>query len=721
MRNCEHGSVPGSEDGPHDLQCYFTGTISDGFNCSWTTGTHHTNATLYKLNIHWKRTSGINTPTTIDNITGVFYTIPRKQLYISDNATIWVETMNMCQKSKSITLIPAKSERPEAPSNLKYSWQSGGLLLERKASKGYLYQILITKAETTEWQCFNLTDSEALRGLERQSAYDFRVRCKIMATSSIWSAWSKMYHVPPDLNKPEIYLLVTKPSLETGKRLVHLRWKKSDDTFNASKYGNTKYNITVGRLPLNSVNKNKSDAANNGEYYLNVSHAAFKVEIKAFNSASFSTSEIDIAPYVQMELRNKINATLLGKDSIFISWNSKETKKIRYVVDWGPVIGNETHIVQSKVTRNLHNYTLKGQFNPKQRYRIMLHKRPVKWKQPVTSEVTVGIVDVYTVEGTPSVGPTNVKVISVQKYSATIRWDHIPEDKCQGFLQGYKIFYFSKNVTNSSKVVSVNSSTTNYTLRGLLQKTFYTIEISGFTKAGEGAKSQSEIFQTKDSGDDALAAIAVLVCVAIIVFVFLVTWICSVLVKSIKKKFWPAIPNPGNSNAIQIIERVSSLPHLDSESSEQNSNLLDIKREEELDNLHTIEEITSSFIDYGLQENEPKNVPDQKTKHEVTQKPTVIQFTDYTTMENFQQIMSIIPSNSIQPTRNETEYNAETEYQRSDNLTLNYTKQGFHHMGANTTEGNPLVATECSSLLVNPDNITDSQALQPQGLLETDS
>ncbi|XP_062903760.1 leukemia inhibitory factor receptor [Mobula hypostoma] len=377
--------------------------------------------------------------------------------------------------------------------------------------------------------------------------------------------------------------------------------------------------------------------------------------------------------------------------------------------------------MHSKIIRNLQNYTLKGQFKPKQRYRIMLQRRYTKWKRPAISEVTVGVVDMYTVEGTPSIGPTNVKVISVRKSSATIKWDHIPEDKCQGFLQGYKIFYYSKNVTNSSKVVLVNSSTTNYTLRGLLQKTFYTVEISGFTKAGEGAKSQPEFFKTKDSGDDALAAIAVGVCVAIIVFVFLVTWICSLLVKRIKKQFWPAIPNPGNSNAIQIIERVSSLPHLDSESSELNSNLLDIKREEELENLHTIEEITSSFIDYGLQENEPKNVPDQKPKNEVTQKPTVVQFTDYTTMENFQQIMSIIPSNNIQPTRSETEYNAETEYQQSDNLILNYTKQGFHHMSTNTTEGNPLVATECSALLVNPDNITDAQALQSQGLLETNS
>ncbi|XP_062905816.1 uncharacterized protein LOC134347354 [Mobula hypostoma] len=223
MRNCEHESVPGSKDGPHDLVCYFTGDIIDGFNCSWTAGTRHTNATLYKLNIHWKY-MGRNV-TIFSDITGVLYTIPRKKLYISSNATIWVETMNMCQASKSITLIPEKSERPEAPSNLNYSWKSGQLLLKRKASQRYLYQIAIAKGGTTDWQRLNFTDSEALRGLEPQSAYDFQVRCKTMATSSIWSLWSKTYHVPPDLNKPQIYPPVTKPLQKTGIRSVLLRWK----------------------------------------------------------------------------------------------------------------------------------------------------------------------------------------------------------------------------------------------------------------------------------------------------------------------------------------------------------------------------------------------------------------------------------------------------------------------------------------------------------------
>lgn len=47
---------------------------------------------------------------------------------------------------------------------------------------------------------------------------------------------------------------------------------------------------------------------------------------------------------------------------------------------------------------------------------------------------------------------------------------------------------------------SINSSTTSYHLTGLKEKTIYRVEISGFTKAGEGSPSFSPQFSTLKYG-----------------------------------------------------------------------------------------------------------------------------------------------------------------------------------------------------------------------------
>ncbi|XP_069795197.1 interleukin-6 receptor subunit beta isoform X2 [Narcine bancroftii] len=701
-RDCEEDLVVGSQDGPHDLECHFTGQIEKGLICSWTPGMQHTNATLYKLNIFWKE-RGFNS--TFPDISGVLHTIPRNKLYISEYATMWVTTMNMCQRSKSITLIPLESGRPETPSNIKYFWESGHL--NWSISNKYLYQIMIRKAGTTNWHVFNFTQSALPQTLEQMTTYEFRVRHKTLSTPGLWSLWTNTNYVLPELtNMPRIYSAESGLLPNPGKRSVSLRWEKPAEILNTSVFENTTYTITIQRQPVVAECAESTFNTSNEEYTLNLSQASFRVKIHASNSAGKSPAdEKVIPPFNEMRLRNKINATPLGNDSIFIRWNSIKAKMQKYVVDWGPVIGNATSDIHSEIIRNkLQNYTLKGKFKPMQRYRIMLHRRIKNCRRLVISEETIGIVDVYTVEGTPRIGPTNIKVTNILKSSVVIKWDPIPEDECQGFLQGYKIVCYSKDFISNNltfiSAVSVNSTSTNCTLRGLLQNTFYAIEISGLTKAGEGAKSHLVTFEIKDFGDGELTAVAVGVCIAIIIFVLLVAWTCLVLVQRVKKLFWPNIPNPGNSHAICIMQRGSSEPHLVAESLYLNSNLLKVEREEELENLHTIEEITSSLTDYGLQEDKPNNALDQKFKSNLTVIKAVIQVTDYTTMEHFQQIMPIITSSDMtaQHARSQTECNG--QYQQRDILVPSYVKQRVHHASTQTAEGNPLIAlaSECQEL-----------------------
>ncbi|XP_032874717.1 oncostatin-M-specific receptor subunit beta-like [Amblyraja radiata] len=288
--------------------------------------------------------------------------------------------------------------RPEPPSDIKYSWISGRLHLQREAQEKYLHQIAIRKVGTIEWRLFNFTQAGTIDELEQPAAYEFKARCKTISATSLWSLWSHVNYVPPELiYKLQIHTPVIKLLTDPGIRSVFIHWEAVND----SRHDRTRYNITIERLPAKprNVNTIQVDREN---YHLQLSQAPYKVRVQAYNSVSCSpASEIAISPYNPIELRNKITATALGNDSLFISWNPMKGKRTKHVIDWGPVIGNQTHITHSKVIpKELQNYTLMGQFNPKQRYRIMLHKRAKK-RQELTPpiEVTIGIVDVYTVEG----------------------------------------------------------------------------------------------------------------------------------------------------------------------------------------------------------------------------------------------------------------------------------------------------------------------------------
>ncbi|XP_078413620.1 interleukin-6 receptor subunit beta [Cetorhinus maximus] len=681
-------------DGPRNLECYYTGEIENGLNCSWTPRHNHTNAATYTLKISWRNRKPPKNES-FTHITSTFYTIPRKCLYISENATIWVETVDqrnrICQRTKSITLIPQEAERPDTPSNIQHRRMSGKLLLTWDASEKLQYELRYRQAGTANWHSVNFRPSETLQELEQLAAYEFQMRCKYISKISFWSLWSNIYNVPPELTDvPLIQTLVTKLLQEPGKRIVTIKWENPATAINATVSG---YNITIERILANQNNIIELFKTVNKEHTFILSQAPFKFRVAAYNSASSSpANEIVISAFNQMSLNNKINATPQGNDSILISWHSDMNKRTKgYIVDWGPVYGNETRIECSKkIKRGRQTYTLKGNFEPKQRYRIMLHKKTIKWKILNNTEITVGVVDVYTLEGTPRSGPNNIMVTNISKTTAMIRWDQIPEDECQGFLQGYKIFcYVSEaSVSNTSRAISVNSSITSYMLPGLLQKTVYTIQISGFTKTGEGTRSEAVSFTTKEFDDGELQNIAVIVSIAIIGFVLLVSWSCLFLVRRIKKMFWPSIPNPGNSHAIQIIRRGSSLPHLENELLNLKSNSHLTETEEELESLHTIEEVTSALTDYGLQENEQNNIASQEPRSDLNDKPPVVQVTDYTTMEHFRQIMPAIRGSNtvIQTNRSETECNN----QQSDSLILSYMKQQVHQTSIQRAEDNPL-------------------------------
>ncbi|XP_048579474.1 uncharacterized protein LOC116616082 isoform X2 [Nematostella vectensis] len=103
------------------------------------------------------------------------------------------------------------------------------------------------------------------------------------------------------------------------------------------------------------------------------------------------------------------------------------------------------------------------------------------FSEPVTAQ---------TGEGAPTVGPEGLSGYSLSSFSIFANWSAMDAKDVPGILRGYVLFYKNMNITDAStKNVTVDSSTTEYTLEGLSLYSKYKIEVAAVTVA-VGEKSQ---------------------------------------------------------------------------------------------------------------------------------------------------------------------------------------------------------------------------------------
>ncbi|KAK3508682.1 hypothetical protein QTP70_003314 [Hemibagrus guttatus] len=191
-------------------------------------------------------------------------------------------------------------------------------------------------------------------------------------------------------------------------------------------------------------------------------------------------------------------------------------------------------------------------FQPYKRYHIFLHARHEKdtcnLKHVNNSDLTLGRTQVYLTEGTPLTAPGNISSSKATQNSLVITWCPVREEDLRGVLQGYIIRYTQDN---GKKDITVHPSMNSYELLNLQSGSIYCVELSAFTAAGEGKRSESKCFDTLDS----VAVGGMLVgIIAGVLVLLLATHLCFRLLKRSKKMLWPSIPNPCNSNAVQKIE-----------------------------------------------------------------------------------------------------------------------------------------------------------------------
>lgn len=136
-------------------------------------------------------------------------------------------------------------------------------------------------------------------------------------------------------------------------------------------------------------------------------------------------------------------------------------------------------------------------------------KQHTKYEMYLAAQTRVGsgpktwcVID--TAEGVPSVGPKIIywELTPNRPLEALVRWDPIPEEKINGRLSGYKIYY---GVSRNGKIrieypdmkfITVDRYTSEVILRDLEPSMELTVEIAGLTRIGEGERSSPVYVET---------------------------------------------------------------------------------------------------------------------------------------------------------------------------------------------------------------------------------
>ncbi|KAM4719594.1 interleukin-31 receptor subunit alpha [Anableps anableps] len=368
----------------------------------------------------------------------------------------------------------------------------------------------------------------------------FSVRYKVLGSHS----WNEL---PELITQPIIvsskYIKFTQ---QTGCRLISITWKfPVKDLYDG-------YRVTIwkesGEPPQEQMTTSEP------EIKLILSYSAYHLSISAYNNASVSPAVTHIIP--QHEDTNnlgdgRLNVTVHNSTAFTIYWRSDQLRMyVCYVVEWmikGHSTWYRSFFEDTNASKTLSS--LSEHLEPYKRYRVTLHLRPNKntcnMKHINNSESTYGTTEFYHIEGSPVSAPTNISFHNKTVNSVVLQWSHIRDEDLRGFLLGYIIYYNEKHYSETN--ITVDPGVTSFHMETLKSGTFYQVQISGFTSAGEGIRIHFSI-----SG--AITVFAVVACLLIF---------GSPVIKRAKAILWPSVPNPGHSNAVQKIESPGQLELLE--------------------------------------------------------------------------------------------------------------------------------------------------------------
>ncbi|XP_075885551.1 leukemia inhibitory factor receptor [Nelusetta ayraudi] len=401
-----------------------------------------------------------------------------------------------------------------------------------------------------------------LEDLNATLAYGVQIQC-VASKDCSQCVWSRVHSVSPELTAKPVVVDVNETDIgwTSGRRLLTLTWEFP------SKQQHDSYLVTVGKAsgeePKEHIRTREPRVA------LILSYSAYRLQVSAVSNVSTSPALDHVVRDKPGLSVGKLNVTIESNTSFTIYWGDNLIQKyVCYSAEWRTKGGKTVHMSFFQDRNNYRTLSpLPEALEPFTRYSLTLHTRPNKntcnMKSVNHSESTYGTTQFYFTEGSPVSGPENITFTNVTVDSAALQWTAIPEEDLRGFLLGYIIRYAEcnhKGTMTTGTNITVGPEVIAYTLGGLKGGTEYEIQISGFTRTGEGAPTQASLFTTTEHQGSSSVPVPVLAAIAVVTVALIFG---TLVVERAKAFLWPSIPNPRHSNALQKLGRPCELELLE--------------------------------------------------------------------------------------------------------------------------------------------------------------
>ncbi|OCT98777.1 leukemia inhibitory factor receptor [Xenopus laevis] len=401
--------------------------------------------------------------------------------------------------------------------------------------------------------------SYIIDNLQPYHKYDIRIRCATMDPFWKWSDWTAVKgHTTLEAAPArhlDIWLMNAK---HPDGRNITIYWKPLPITEANGKIHS--YNVSWRLLgsPMEPQKIELPAALNWTQIKLNSSdNGDYEITVVAVNAAGLSPpSRITT---VQLPNEDAVAELAVGDaKGINITWQLDENASCGYVVQWKPSSPLDTSALMWKRFNSNSCFIRSDQFPVGVRHNITVfacNDNQHRLLKRVTG---------YTAELTPRVAP-NFTVVETTSDSIYVKWEGMPEEDLRGFLHGHIVYIVKQeNSTPSSSFIDFADHTdsknkkfniTNPAVRMLkiqdLQSgTSYRLGLLAYTGAGNGPIKSSSVV-TNDNALGLILAILIPIVVAVVLGIVAST-ICYQKREWIKETFYPDIPNPENSKALQF-------------------------------------------------------------------------------------------------------------------------------------------------------------------------
>ncbi|KAE8636455.1 hypothetical protein XENTR_v10003002 [Xenopus tropicalis] len=396
--------------------------------------------------------------------------------------------------------------------------------------------------------------------------YDVRIRCATLDPFWKWSNWRAVKgHITlpaAPANNLDIWLVNGR---HLGGRTVTVYWKHlpiNEANGKIHSYmvswkpiGSHSEPQTIVLAAFHNRTQIQLDSGDDGNY---------EITVVANNSAGLSPpSRITT---VQLASEDATAELAVGNaEGINITWQSDANATCGYIVQWKPTSPLDTSAMRWKRfhTNASSCFISADQFPVGVRYNITVFSCSEGQHQQLKR------VTGYTEELAPRVAP-NFTVLETTSNSICVKWEGIPEEDLRGFLRGYVVYIVKQeNTTSASSFIDIadhadpknkkinitNPEISMLKIKDLQSGTSYRLGLLAYTGAGNGPIKSSNVV-TNDNALGLILAILIPIVVAVVLGIVAST-ICYQKREWIKETFYPDIPNPENSKALQFQKNVN--------------------------------------------------------------------------------------------------------------------------------------------------------------------